>query len=59
MTHFLYLVRHGKAVPHDGPLSEAGEQQARLTGRRLKDMPFSAIHHGPLPRTAQTRHLSL
>ena len=24
MTHFLYLVRHGDAVPHDGPLSPAG-----------------------------------
>lgn len=57
MTHFLYLVRHGEAVPHDGPLSEAGEQQARRTGRRLKDVPFSAIHYGPLPRTAQTAAL--
>jgi probable phosphoglycerate mutase len=57
MTHFLYLVRHGEAVPHDGPLSPAGEQQARLTGRRLKDVPLSAIHHGPLPRAAQTASL--
>ena len=57
MTHFLYLVRHGEAVPHDGPLSPAGEQQARLTGRRLKDVPLSAIHHGPLPRAAQTAGL--
>jgi broad specificity phosphatase PhoE len=57
MTHFLYLVRHGEAAPHDGPLSPAGEQQARLTGRRLKDVPLSAIHHGPLPRAAQTASL--
>ena len=57
MTHFLYLVRHGEAVPHDGPLSDAGEQQAQLTGRRLKDVPFSAIHHGPLPRATQTAAL--
>ena len=57
MTHFLYLVRHGEAVPHDGPLSPAGEQQARLTGRRLKDVPLSAIRHGPLPRAAQTAGL--
>lgn len=57
MTHFLYLVRHGEAVPHDGPLSPAGEQQVRLTGRRLKDVPLSAIHHGPLPRAAQTASL--
>ena len=57
MTHFLYLVRHGQADPHDGPLSEAGEQQARLTGQRLKDVPFSGIYHGPLPRAAQTADL--
>lgn len=57
MTHFLYLVRHGEAVPHDGPLSPAGEQQAQLTGRRLKDVPLSVIHHGPLPRAAQTASL--
>jgi hypothetical protein len=25
MTHFLYLVRHGEAAPHDGPLSPAGD----------------------------------
>jgi len=57
VTHFLYLVRHGLADPHDGPLSEAGEQQARLTGQRLKDVPFSGIYHGPLPRAAQTADL--
>ena len=57
MTHFLYLVRHGEAVPHDGPLSPAGERQAQLTGKRLKDVPLSAIHHGPLPRAAQTARL--
>ncbi len=54
MTHFLYLVRHGDASPHDGPLSPMGEQQARLTGQRLKDAPLSAIYHGPLPRATQT-----
>jgi serine/threonine-protein phosphatase PGAM5 len=57
VTHFLYLVRHGEAMPHDGPLSEIGKQQARLTGRRLMGVPLSAIHHGPLPRTAQTANL--
>ena len=57
MTHFLYLVRHGEADPHDGPLSEAGKEQARLTGRRLSEVPFSAIYHGPLPRAAQTAGL--
>jgi serine/threonine-protein phosphatase PGAM5 len=57
MTHFLYVVRHGEAAPHDGPLSPAGEQQARLTGERLKGVPLSAIYHGPLPRAAQTASL--
>ncbi len=57
MTRFLYLVRHGAADPHDGPLSEAGKEQARLTGQRLKDVPFSAIYYGPLPRAAQTAGL--
>jgi broad specificity phosphatase PhoE len=32
MTRFLYLVRRGEADPHDGPLSTAGREQARLTG---------------------------
>lgn len=57
MTHFLYVVRHGDAAPHDGPLSPIGQQQAKLTGQRLKDVPFSAICHGPLPRAAQTANL--
>lgn len=54
MTHFLYLVRHGEASPHDGSLSETGREQARLTGHRLREVPLAAIHHGPLPRAAQT-----
>lgn len=57
MTHFLYLVRHGEAGPHDGPLSQVGRQQAELTGQRLKDLPFRGIYHGPLPRAAQTAEL--
>lgn len=57
MTRFLYLVRHGVAEPHDGPLSAAGQQQARLTGQRLASVPFSAVYHGPLPRAAQTASL--
>ena len=57
MTRFLYLVRHGAADPHDGPLSEAGKEQARLTGQRLSGVPFSAVYHGPLPRAAQTAGL--
>jgi broad specificity phosphatase PhoE len=56
-THFLYLVRHGEADSHDGPLSQAGERQAQLTGQRLKDVPFCGIYHGPLPRAAETAGL--
>lgn len=54
MTRFLYLLRHGDASPHDGPLSPAGREQARLAGQRLREVPFAAIQHGPLPRAAQT-----
>ncbi|HEY3956413.1 MAG TPA: histidine phosphatase family protein [Streptosporangiaceae bacterium] len=54
MTRFLYLVRHGEASPHDGPLSETGREQARLTRDRLRQVPLAAILHGPLPRAAQT-----
>lgn len=54
MTRFLYLIRHGEASPHDGPLSEVGREQARLTGQRLRHVPFAAIWHGPLERAAQT-----
>jgi serine/threonine-protein phosphatase PGAM5 len=57
MTRFLYLVRHGATEPHHGPLSEAGREQARLTGQRLSEVPFSAVYHGPLPRAAQTAEL--
>lgn len=54
MTRFLYLVRHGEASPHDGPLSDIGREQARLVGERLGAVPFAAIHHGPSERTTQT-----
>jgi probable phosphoglycerate mutase len=54
VTRFLYLVRHGQASPHDGPLSPAGREQARLAGQRLRQVPLTAIWHGPLPRAAQT-----
>ena len=54
MPRFLYLVRHGDASPHDGPLSATGREQARLVGARLRPVPLTAICHGPLPRAAQT-----
>ncbi|MFY9934318.1 MAG: histidine phosphatase family protein [Streptosporangiaceae bacterium] len=57
MTRFLFVVRHGTTDPHDGPLSETGREQARLTGQRLREVPFAGIWHGPLPRVAQTAAL--
>jgi len=57
VTHFLYLVRHGEASPHDGPLSKTGREQARLAGQRLRHVPLTAICHGPLPRAAQTAEI--
>jgi probable phosphoglycerate mutase len=55
----LYLVRHGEqdsASDHapDGGLSQLGREQADRLGRRLRQVPFSAIHHSPLTRAAQT-----
>lgn len=59
----LYLVRHG-AHQHppagddrDSGLSPLGEQQARLLGARLADVPFDVIRHSPLRRTAQTAQI--
>jgi len=54
VTRFLYLIRHGDASPHDGPLSAIGQEQARLAGDRLRPLPLTGICHGPLPRVAQT-----
>ena len=55
-SRFLYLVRHGDAA-EGGRLSDAGEEQARRTGERLKNLPVTQIHHSPLPRAAQTAQL--
>jgi serine/threonine-protein phosphatase PGAM5 len=55
-SRFLYLVRHGEAA-EGGGLSDTGEEQARRTGERLKNLPVTRIHHSPLPRAAQTARL--
>src|ERR1700727_3045329 len=55
-SRFLYLVRHGEAAGGGG-LSDAGEEQARRTGERLKNLRVDRIHHSPLPRAAQTARL--
>ncbi|MFD9302107.1 histidine phosphatase family protein [Streptomyces sp. NPDC060048] len=56
-TRYLYLVRHGEASPDESGLTEGGRRQATLLGQRLRDIPFSAVHHGPLPRAEQTARL--
>ncbi|MFG1620485.1 histidine phosphatase family protein [Kribbella sp. NPDC049227] len=56
-TRYLYLVRHAEAVPDQSGLTEKGRRQAVLLGQRLKDVPFSSLHHSPLPRAAQTARL--
>ncbi|MGW7331805.1 histidine phosphatase family protein [Streptomyces sp. NPDC054840] len=53
-TRYLYLVRHGEASPDESELTEAGRRQAVLLGKRLRGIPFTAVHHGPLPRARQT-----
>lgn len=55
----LYLVRHGEqgsASDHepDEGLSQLGRDQADRLGRRLRTVPFSAVHHSPLARATQT-----
>ncbi|MEV4058331.1 histidine phosphatase family protein [Amycolatopsis sp. NPDC049688] len=55
-TRYLFLTRHGEADRH-GRLTEAGRRQAVLLGRRLRDVPVTSIHHGPLPRTTETAAL--
>jgi broad specificity phosphatase PhoE len=56
-TRYLYLVRHGEALPDASGLTDSGIRQAVLLGQRLQDVPFSAVHHSPLPRAAQTASL--
>ncbi|MER6030008.1 histidine phosphatase family protein [Streptomyces sp. NPDC001851] len=56
-TRYLYLVRHGEASPDESGLTEGGRRQATLLGRRLRDIPLTAVHHGPLPRAEQTARL--
>jgi serine/threonine-protein phosphatase PGAM5 len=57
----LYLVRHGEHEHHgddrDPGLTRLGEQQARLLGRRLADVPFDVVRHSPLRRAAQTAQI--
>ncbi|MGC4748748.1 histidine phosphatase family protein [Micromonospora sp. DT201] len=66
-TRLLYLTRHAEqdltelgeseAGEPDTGLTERGRRQATLLGERLRDRRFTAVHHGPLRRAAQTAEL--
>ncbi|MFF8835374.1 histidine phosphatase family protein [Streptomyces sp. NPDC015130] len=54
---YLYLTRHGEASPDESALTEAGRRQAALLGERLRGVPLTAVHHGPLARATETARL--
>ncbi|MDX3537443.1 histidine phosphatase family protein [Streptomyces sp. MB09-01] len=56
-TRYLYLARHGEALPDESGLTQDGRRQAALLGHRLRGVPLAAVHHGPLPRAEQTARL--
>ncbi|MFD7504693.1 histidine phosphatase family protein [Streptomyces sp. NPDC059850] len=56
-TRHLYLTRHGEATPDERALTDDGRRQAVLLGKRLRNVPLTALHYGPLPRATQTAHL--
>ncbi|MEV3853262.1 histidine phosphatase family protein [Streptomyces sp. NPDC050095] len=56
-TRHLYVVRHAEASDDESALSARGVRQAELLAERLRPVPFTAVHHGPLPRAAQTARL--
>ncbi|MEV6552893.1 histidine phosphatase family protein [Streptomyces sp. NPDC051597] len=54
---YLYLARHGEALPDESGLTENGRRQAVLLGRRLRGSPLSVVLHSPLTRAEQTARL--
>jgi probable phosphoglycerate mutase len=56
-TRYLYLARHGQALPDESGLTDTGRRHAALLGERLREVPLSVVHHGPLARAAQTAAL--
>ncbi|MGW7054259.1 histidine phosphatase family protein [Streptomyces sp. NPDC054887] len=56
-TRYLYLARHGEASADETALTGAGRRQAVRLGERLRGTPLAAVHHGPLPRAAETARL--
>jgi serine/threonine-protein phosphatase PGAM5 len=57
-VRLLYLVRHGEYIhgstPENGILTDLGRQQAKRLAERLRGTKFTAIHHSPWERAAQT-----
>ncbi|AEV82319.1 phosphoglycerate mutase [Actinoplanes sp. SE50] len=53
MRH-LWIARHAFANEDETGLTGDGEQQAALLGKRLADVPLTAVHHSPLARAVQT-----
>ncbi|MEV7865994.1 histidine phosphatase family protein [Streptomyces sp. NPDC088124] len=51
-TRHLYLLRHGAADAW-GELTDVGERQSDLVGRRLAALPIDALWHSPLPRAVR------
>lgn len=58
-TRYLYLARHAEATPDEAGLTSNGREQARLLGERLRGAPapIASVHHGPLPRAAETARI--
>ena len=58
-TRYLYLARHAEATGDETGLTPNGREQARLLGERLRDAaaPIASVHHGPLPRAAETARI--
>lgn len=59
----IYFIRHGQSMAnvddlvagfYDAPLSELGEEQARLTAEYIKDIPFDAVYTSDLQRAYYT-----
>ena len=61
-TRTLYLIRHGEydwddqPTPHKG-LTRRGRKQARLTARRLRTLPATAIYSSDLRRAVETAEI--
>jgi len=57
-VRLLYLVRHGEYIRGSehaaGALTDLGRQQAKHLAERLRGTKFTAIHHSPWERAAQT-----